>query len=348
MRIGGTDLDEQVLVVAEIGNNHEGDLDVAKALVVAAALAGADAVKLQVYRADRFANPNDAKRRARLEAWELAPGAVAEIARLARACGVALVATPLDLASVTTLAPLVDAFKVASGDNDFLPLLDAIARTRKPVIVSSGMSTLATIEASARRVRATWAELGHHGELAVLHCVSAYPAPEEESGLAAIPLLQRRLRCPIGWSDHTLGVDVCELAVAAGARIVEKHVTLAHDFSDFRDHALSAEPDELAELVRRVRRVETVLGRPEKTIRPCEEETAALARRSIVAARDLQAGHVLTDADLTWMRPANGLRPGDEELVLGHALVRPIGAGHPILPSDVADAPGLREVTCAA
>jgi N,N'-diacetyllegionaminate synthase len=327
MRIGELDLDERVLVVAEIGNNHEGDPAIARDLVRAAADAGADAVKLQTFRTPLFVRPSDRDRYERLSRFELPPETVEELERLARSLGLIFLSTPLDLESVAFLEPLVDAYKVASGDNDFWPLLEAVAATGKPTILSTGLSELAQVERAA-------ALFGRDG-LAVLQCTSAYPAPPEEANLAAIRLLADRLGCTAGYSDHTLGIEAAVAAVAAGARILEKHLTLDKERSDFRDHRLSADPPELRALVRRVREVEILLGRPEKTLQPSEAALAVAARRSIAAAADLPEGHRLTVHDLTWLRPADGLPPGEEGRLLGRDLRRPVERGEPIRPEDV-------------
>lgn len=327
MRIGGFETGARVLIVAEIGNNHEGDFGAAQELVREAAACGAGAVKLQTYRTPLFVRPVDRERYERMSRFELPPEQVEELAGLARSLGLLFLSTPLDLESAALLEPLVDAYKIASGDNDFLALLEAVAATGKPAILSTGLSDLAQVE------RAT--QLFRGRELAVLHCTSAYPAPPEEANLAAIRLLAERLGCTVGYSDHTLGVEACAAAVAVGARILEKHFTLDKERSSFRDHRLSADPPELRELVTRVRRVETLLGKPEKAVQPSEEGLAVAARRSIVAAADLPAGHTVGPEDLTWLRPADGLRPGDEGLLLGRRLRRAVSLGETLLPADV-------------
>lgn len=328
MRIGEFDTDERVLVVAEIGNNHEGDADAARELVRRAAECGADAVKLQTFRTDLFVRPADRERYERMRRFELAPELVEELGELARSFGVLFVSTPLDLESAELLEPLVDAFKIASGDNDFVPLLERVAASGKPVILSTGLSDLEGVERAA----------GHFAgsELAVLQCTSAYPAPPEEANLAAIPMLAGRLGCTVGYSDHTLGVEACAAAVAAGARVIEKHFTLDKEASDFRDHKLSADPPELEELVARVRRAEALRGTPEKSMQPSEEALAVAARRAIVAAKDLPEGHEIGRADLTWLRPADGLAPGEESRLVGRTLTRAVAAGETVVPEDTA------------
>lgn len=335
MKIGGVDLEQRVLVVAEIGNNHEGSLDTARELVRQAAAAGADAVKFQTFRADLFVSREDAERFARMSRFELAEPAWAELAELARSHGLLFLSTPLDLASADVLEPLVDAYKIASGDNDFVPLLRRVARSGLPVVVSSGVSGLDTVQRAIDVLRSEWEESGGAGEVAVLHCVSAYPTPLEDVQLRAIPFLADRLGVTVGYSDHTTGIDAAPLAVALGARIVEKHFTLDKAFSDFRDHALSSDPTELADLVRRIRSAEVLLGQPGKAVRPSESGAEVAIRRSVVAGRALPAGHVVAFDDLLWQRPGGGIRPGDEAVVVGHPLVRDVAAGERLAPEDV-------------
>lgn len=335
MRIGPWDTDAGVVVIAELGNNHEGDAELALELVRAAAAAGANAAKLQTFDPRWFVRPDNEARMAQMERFRLADDDVARVRDLAHELGLAFVSTPLDLPSVELLEPLVDAFKIASGDNDVPQLLERVADTRRPMIVSTGMSDLAGIRWAKQVVEDHWAALEHEGALAVLHCVSAYPAPAEAARLATIPLLAAELGCTVGYSDHTLGIDTCVAAAAAGARVLEKHLTLRHDYSEFRDHQLSAEPGELTELVRRVRETETLLGQPRDGLLPEEEAVAEVARRSLVAAADLPAGHVLSPGDLTWMRPRDGLPPAAEGELLGRRLKRALAFAEPVSLDDL-------------
>ena len=282
MRIGDLDLDERVMVVAEIGNNHEGDFGLAQELIGLAAEAGVDAVKFQTFRTEHYVARRDRRRFEQLRSFELTieqfdaipegtkdPGLLKakkalkrkmpkrranqqywtesqfeKLAATAAAAGLRFLSTPFDLDSVRCLAGLVDAFKISSGDNTFFPLLQAVARTGKPVILSSGLATLDQL----REAQAVIA--GARGEpvardLAILHCVSSYPVPPAEANLAVIPRLREALGCTVGYSDHTLGIEAAGVSVALGARIVEKHFTHDRNHSDFRDHRLSADPAEL-------------------------------------------------------------------------------------------------------
>lgn len=331
MRIGSIDTADAVAVVAEIGNNHEGDFDVAIELTRAAAKAGAHAVKFQAIDPGQLVRPTETARLEQLGRFQLTPEQFGRLHDEARGLGIGFLCTPFDLDAVTWLTPLVDAFKIASADNDFTALITAAAETGRPVIVSGGMADLEGMRAVRDLVTARGAEF------AALHCVSAYPTAPEDAALATIPRLAEALDVMVGYSDHTLGIEACVLAVALGARILEKHFTLRHDYSDFRDHQLSADPAELARLVQSVSEAQTLIGTAREGILPAEEPVSAAARRSIVAAGDLPAGHRLTSADLTWLRPGDGLPPGHEDELLGHALSRAVARGETLLPRDLAD-----------
>jgi len=340
MRIGHINVDETVLVVAEIGNNHEGDLAAAERLVRAAVESGADAVKFQTFRTEHYVSRSDAARFEQLKRFELRPADFASLAALAKGLGLLFVSTPFDLQSAAALEPLVDAYKIASGDNTFYPLLDAVAATGKPLLISSGVSDLDILDRAAARVNAVWQRTGVTGSLAFLHCVSAYPSPPDQVNLLAIDVLAARYGCTVGYSDHTIGLDAPVAAVARGARIIEKHFTLDKHYSSFQDHQLSADPGELRELVTRIRTTSLVLGSAEKRVQSCEVSAVGALRRSIVAAADLPAGHVLEWDNLTWTRPSTGLAPGDEDQLLGKALVRAVAFGERLMPSDVGGTAG--------
>ena len=323
MRIGDWQSGERVLVVAEIGNNHEGDLERARALVRAVAEAGADAVKFQTYKTELFVRPEDAERFARLQGFELTQAQFAELAELAHELGLLFLSTPLDLESAAFLEATADAVKIASGDNTFWPLLEHVARSGKPLIVSTGLVD----EREAAQVLEFLGRFRGLEDVALLHAVTAYPTEPADANLRAIPALAAALGVTVGYSDHTLGIEACVAAAALGARILEKHVTLDPVPSDFRDHALAARPEELAELVRRVRAVETMLGEPEKRAQPAELEIREAVRRSIAARRDLPKGHTLASEDVVWLRPGGGFEPGREDEIVGRVLARDVAAG---------------------
>ena len=324
MKIGNRTLDDRVFVIAEIGNNHEGDLEIAKKLVQLAAEAGADAVKFQTAVADRFVSPADAERHARMKRFYLGEDGYRALRDAAHEKGLAFISTPLDMQSAELLCPIVDAVKIASGDNTFVPLLRRAGASGKPLILSTGLADLETVHEAVDIIEEAGGSAPGAHDLAILHCVSAYPTPAEEANLGAIATLAGEFDYTIGYSDHTLGIEAPVLAVAAGARIIEKHFTLDNDYSEFRDHALSADPDDLSYMISRIRAAELLLGSGVKEPRACEADGVEAMRRSIAAARDLPAGHVVREEDLMWIRPGTGLAPGMEHQVVGKRLARPM------------------------
>ena len=262
MKIGSFDTDRAVLIVAEIGNNHEGSFELAADMVRRAAQCGVGAVKFQTVRAGQLVRRSEKARFDRLTQFELSERQFATLSELTRELGLLFISTPLSLDAAAFLGPLVDAYKIASGDNDFFPLIEKVARSGKPVVVSTGVSDVSQIDATVQFLRDQWKEGGTSGELGLLHCVSSYPTPPEQANLRSIPFLAERFGCTVGYSDHTLGTEAAVLAVAAGARILEKHFTLDKHQSDFRDHQLSADPAEMDELVRRIRQAEAGPRRP--------------------------------------------------------------------------------------
>lgn len=321
MIIGNKNTDDKVMVIAEIGNNHEGNMDTAIRLVHEAANCGLDAVKFQTYKTELFVRPSDKDRYQRLKAFELSYSQFTELAELAHSLGLLFLSTPLDVESACFLNSIVDAFKIASGDIDFFPLLDEVVQTGKPLIVSTGASQPDQIRKTISYISGSWEDKNKSSDLALLHCVSCYPVPEDQVNLESIRFLADTFKeCTIGYSDHTIGIDAAVAAVASGARIIEKHFTLDKDFSTFRDHQLSADPTDMREMVRKIRMISLMAGTCVKSIQPCETEMKGLIRRSIAAKNNLEAGHCLVWDDLMWIRPSSGMRPGNEQDIIGKRL----------------------------
>lgn len=331
MKIGHLDTDQRVVIVAEIGNNHEGDLAAATAMIRAAAEAGADVVKFQTIAPERLVSADQVDRVAQLKRFQLQRQQFEALAHIARDAGVMFMSTPFDLECVTWLDAIVPAFKIASGDNDFFPLLDRVAATGKPVLVSLGFGGHAQAASLVQFFTRTWAAHGVSAPgLGLLHCVAAYPTPDEQANLGAIPSL-RGLGATVGYSDHTLGIKAAELAVAAGARIIEKHFTIDKGRASFRDHQLSADPDDLRRLVVAIRHAEQLMAIP---VGAAPDMGPPLARRSIAAARAMAPGTIVAAGDLTWLRPGTGFRPGQEHELVGRTLRTAVAAGHLFHTSD--------------
>jgi N,N'-diacetyllegionaminate synthase len=335
MQIGGLNTTDKVMIIAEIGNNHEGNYERAIEMIKRAAESGVDAVKFQTFlRPEHFHTSSDPDRIQRLQSFQLELEQITELAEIARANGVVFFSTPLDIAAVEFLDTIAPVFKIASCDNNFLPLIDAISKTGKPVILSSGLADLNTLSTAKVRFEFNWANAGQTSELAILHCVSAYPTPVDQANLNAIRTIQQEIGGCVGYSDHTLGIDAAVLSVGLGARIIEKHFTIDKNLSDFRDHQLSADPGEMTQLVQRVREAEQLLGLGGKRLSEVEVDPL-LIRRSVAANRNLDCGHILKWEDLTWVRPGTGVSPGYEHQLLGRTLKSDRLAGQLILLADV-------------
>jgi N-acetylneuraminate synthase len=330
-------------VIAEAGVNHNGEAALAHALIDRAAAAKADAVKFQTFKADRLAlasapkaayqkrnEPGDESQLAMLRRLELPDDVVGELASHCREKGILFLSSPFDEESADFLDGLgMAAFKVPSGELTNAPFLRHLASKGKPLIVSTGMADLAEVEAAVGTVRAAGAP-----PLALLHCVSAYPADPADCNLRAMGALERAFGVPVGWSDHTTGIDVAIAAVALGAAIIEKHFTTDRTLPG-PDHAASLESGELAALMTAVRRVESALGSGVKRPAASEADTAGVARKSLVATRDLAAGTVISATDLTARRPGTGLPPSRQGELLGRRLKVNVTVGDLLTPEMV-------------
>ena len=322
-------------MIAEAGVNHNGSLEQAIELVDAAARAKADAVKFQTFRAELLVTQDAPKAQYQIAATgaaesqfqmlkklELSAAAHRQLASYCGQKGIIFLSTPFDNASADFLHELgVPAFKIGSGEVTNLPLLSHVARFGKPVIMSTGMSGLGEVEDALKTLSA-----GGCRQIAVLHCVSNYPAAAADTNLRAMHTLGAAFGMPVGYSDHTLGLPISLAAVALGACIIEKHITLDRSLPG-PDQFCSLEPAELVALVEGIRMVEASLGHGRKEPAASEADVAAVARKSLVAAQDIPAGTVLT-ADLVCIRrPGTGLPPVMLQYVLGRTAKAAITAG---------------------
>lgn len=331
------------LVVAEIGQNHNGSVAMAEQLIDAAAWAGADAVKLvkrdlacelsrqarqQPYRTPHAFGPTYGQHRAALE---LSAAEHGRLRRRAREHGLLYFATACDIPSAELLAELeVDVFKIASRDLANHPLLEHLARLGRPMFLSTGMSELAEVDEAVRIVR-------RHGcPLLVMQCTSRYPTPLEDVHLRSMQTLAERYEVPVGFSDHTLGTLVAPVAVAMGAAAIEKHITLDRALKG-TDHACSLEPEALHDMIASLRQVETALGRADKPLSSATQPVRAKLGRSLVASRPLPAGAVLTEDMLALKCPGTGLGWHQRGTLIGRCLVRPVQADDLLSADDVAE-----------
>lgn len=338
MKLFGKDLEREVVVVAEIGVNHEGDVDAAASLIRLAHEAGADAVKLQSYTPERLASAADPVMAQRVRRFCLDRDAHYRLAEWAKQIGANLFSAAITEDVIPLLAELFPAIKVASGDLNFEPIVRGAAATGKPVILSTGNSTVEEIEQALAWCRAEIGNEGLRDRIALLHCVSAYPAPIEQANLLSIPFLRERFGLITGYSNHVLGQEAVLAAVALGARIVEVHVTDRREGREFRDHAVSFEPPELARLIVSVRKVASSLGKPGKPLQPSELEIRVAMRKGVVAARNLEVGTVLTGDDLMYARPASEFAAAELPRLVGRRLTVALRRGELIPRVGVEDA----------
>jgi sialic acid synthase SpsE len=328
-----------VFVIAEIGLNHGGSMARAVELVDAAASAGASAIKLQTLVANRLVAPScpapaHVKASSLQEffgAFELDWDAHRAVIARARKHGLAVMTTPFAEEVVPTLQSLqFDAYKIASGDVTYDGLISAVADTGRPIVISSGMSNLEEIGRALRIGRRAGAD-----QMAVLHCVSAYPTPVEAQNLRAIKTLADAFALPTGLSDHGSGLASAAAAVALGAVIYERHLVLENDQTAI-DRAVSSTPSELKAIVQAMDQVRLALGTGVKVCQRVEAVNMTASRRGLYAARSLHAGEVVTRADVIALRPASAMAPSELHTLIGFTLTRDVAAGTAFCPADVA------------
>ena len=323
----------KVIIIAEAGVNHNGDFGLAKQLIEQAKIAGADYVKFQTskkteYVMSRFAKmadyqkKNTGKEESQLEMGKKLGLTFDEFAALRDYCNaqsIKFMSTPFDFPSIDFIVDLgTDYLKVPSGEITNLPYLRKIAQQKIPVIMSTGMSTLGEVE-SALNV------LEQNGlsdkDISLLHCNTEYPTPYSDVNLKAMVAMKECFGLRVGYSDHTKGIEVPIAAVAMGAEIIEKHFTIDRTLPG-PDHVASLEPDELKAMIDSIRHIEEAIGDGRKRVSDSERKNIAIARRSIIANRDIKAGEVFTEENLTTKRPGNGINPMRWDEVLGQKAKR--------------------------
>lgn len=308
---------DKVLIIAEAGVNYNGSLDLAYKMVDAAKKAGADIVKFQTGIPEkvmsRFAEKADYQKKttgeheSQLEMVRKLMLKLDDFIPLKKYCEdreIKFLSTPFDLSSIDFLDELgCNMWKIPSGEITNLPYLLRIAKTNKQVIMSTGMSTLEDVAAALDVLKKNGS-----GEVTLLHCTTEYPAPFSDVNLKAMNTLREQFHCKVGYSDHTLGIEIPIAAVAMGATVIEKHFTLDRNMKG-SDHKASLEPNELSAMVKAIRNIELALGTEVKKPSASEKKNMTIARKSIIAARNIKAGEILTEENLTTKRPGNGISP---------------------------------------
>lgn len=326
---------EPCFVIAEAGVNHNGSLERALAMIDAAADAGCDAVKFQTFRTEKLVTPDAPKARYQqentggggsqfemLKQLELGEEAHRQLIARCRERGIVFLSTPFDEESADLLESFdVPGFKLPSGEITNLPLLAHVARKRRPILLSTGMATLAEVAAAVAAIRAE-----SQAPLVLLQCVSNYPAAPSSTNLRAMETMASAFEALVGYSDHTLGCEVSWAAVALGAVVLEKHFTLDRSLPG-PDHLASLDVAGLRELMRGVRNVEAALGDGIKKPAPEEADTAAVARKSLVAAAEIAAGTEVTSDAIVIRRPGTGIAPSAKSQLVGRIARERIAAG---------------------
>lgn len=324
----------KIFIIAEAGVNHNGDIEIAQKLVDAAVAAGADAVKFQTFKAETLVckdarkaeyqmetTDKDESQFAMLKRLELTPDMHEKLMDYCEQKRIMFLSTPFDLESLYYLVNCgLAIIKLPSGEITNYPLLREAARSGKKIILSSGMSTLDEVRNAMEVLRENGCR-----DLTVLHCNTEYPTPYKDVNLKAMCTMKEALKIPVGYSDHTPGIEAAVAAAALGAEVIEKHFTLDRNMEG-PDHKASLEPDELAEMVRAIRNIELALGDGKKEPSDSEQKNIAIARKSIVARCDIRAGDIFTEENLTAKRPGGGISPMEWNQVLNREAKRDFAA----------------------
>lgn len=319
---------EKFSVIAEIGVNHEGDFAQAEKMLRLAAGTGVDFVKFQSFTPARYASASDAARLARVTRMALSPEQFRALADVARSLGVGFISTPLSEDWVDILNDYCPAFKIASGDITFRPVIQKAARTGKPLIISTGAATLEEIDQAVGWVEAEIGKDKVKDRLILLHCVTAYPTPVEHANVLSVPFLKERYGLRAGYSNHVMGINASLAAVALGADVIEVHFTDQKEGREFRDHSLSFDQADLADFLARAKEIRASLGVYGKVVQPSERDIVPAVRKGIIAARALKAGQVLKPDDLMYARPATEFTSADFDRLIGKTINEDVPEGH--------------------
>ncbi len=298
-------LKNKTFIIAEVGNNHEGNFNVAKKLVILAAKAGADAVKFQTFKTQHFINKKDRKRFKQLKRYELSFEHFEKLKKLAHKNNIKFISTPLDFESADFLIRKADIIKIASSDNNFFPLIHKVICANKPVIISTGMTDYNNLKYLIKFIQKKIGKKNTKKNISLLHCVTNYPVKDEDANLKSISYLIKKFNLNIGYSDHTIGNEACLTSVVLGAKIIEKHFTIDKNYSKFRDHSLSADYYDLKKLVKSIRKIEKQLGSYRKKIIKSEKKIIKLVRRGVYPKKDIKKGESISFSNSSFLRPSN-------------------------------------------
>jgi len=318
-----------VYLIAEIGGNHEGDFEGSRRLTELACSSGVDAVKFQIYTGDSLVNRvEDPDRNAHFKRFELTKDQYLELSAICEEHDVDFMASVWDPAAVDWIDDKVSCYKIGSGDLTAYPVLKKIADKRKPMILSTGLSTMDEISGTLRYLQGLDPIYGQNGMLALLQCTSMYPIPHEEANLNVMGTLKKKFGVVVGYSDHTVGTDAVLAASALGAEIIEFHFTDSREGKVFRDHKISFTRDEVKVLLPVIKKMRTLAGAKDKAPTASEISSGHVTsfRRALYPARDLAGGTVLKEEDLVALRPNVGIGAEYYEKLLGRTLKKDLKA----------------------
>ncbi len=299
-----------VFYIAEIGGNHEGNYDYAKKLTQLAIESGADAIKFQFYSGDTLVSRvEDSNRNNHFKNFELSNDQNLKLMDMVSESGKMAMASVWSRDMLKWADPYMDFHKVGSGDLTCYPMISALAATNKPIILSTGLSSLREIESTVAYIEKCNPLYISQRKLALLQCTSSYPTPDEDANINAMLTLKQEFGLPVGYSDHTIGSDAIEIAVAMGAEIIEKHFTDSRKGREFRDHKISLTRDEVKKILKRMNKITTLKGKFEKDLTTSEYESNhhISFRRSLYAACDIKDGEIFTEENLIALRPFHGI-----------------------------------------
>lgn len=314
-------------VIAEIGCNHEGDFKKAVELTHLAVDVGADIVKYQSYTPERYISVDNEERLKRVTHFALNKNQFLELHKITRDRDILFMSTPLTEDWVQFLNPLCCAFKIASGDITFKPVIKAAVKTGKHIFLSTGAATLSEIDRAVDWIQEEDKSKPLLEKLTLMHCVSAYPTPVDQANIMTIPFLAQRYGINIGYSNHVVGIEASLAAVALGATVIEVHFTDQKQGRSFRDHELSFDQNDLRMFITMAKEIRKSLGKFGKIIQPCESENIPQMRKGIIAAKDINVGEILTYDKLMFSRPSTEFSACEIENLIGKRMSKEVKKG---------------------
>ena len=321
---------KKTFIIAEIGNNHEGSFILAKKLIKKAAKCGVDAVKFQTFKTEDYVSNLEKKKFDRLKKFELTENNFIKLSKIAKTYGLKFISTPFDLKSAIFLNNIVDCFKISSGDNNYIQLIDKVLSFNKPTFISTGLLT----EKEIIKLKDYIFKKFIKEKVWFLHCVSSYPVDPIDANLNFIKKMKKFVGKNIGYSDHTTGFIAPLLAICFGAKIIEKHFTLDNNFSNFRDHKLSLNPNDMKKMVSEIRNAEKMIQENNQKISKSEALNLQIMRRGIYSKVDKKINEKLYIEDLKFVRPKKNLSSNQFKIIIGKKIKKKIKKDQPIKKSN--------------